>query len=153
MARLDKSQMKRRVTMACERFLKNDGYLLERDANERSITHKFAEHLQSEFRHWHVDCEYNRDEHRTKQLVLPRRESFPEEDGHARTVFPDIIVHRRGTRDNLLVIEAKKSSNPDGDDWDREKLTEFKTQLGYRFALFVRFLTREGHGEPELEWI
>jgi hypothetical protein len=49
-----------------------------------------------------VDCEYNRDGQCKKRL--PR----DEQEGLAR---PDIIVHRRGTEtENLIVIEAKKSN-------------------------------------------
>jgi hypothetical protein len=48
-------------------------------------------------------------------------------------------VHRRNSRENFLVVELKKSNNPEGDDRDIEKLRGFRRQLGYRHALFVRF--------------
>jgi hypothetical protein len=69
-----------------------------------------------------VDCEYNRDGHSVKQA-------------NGRIVVPDIIVHRRGTPNNLLVIEVKKSNTEE----DLAKLKEFKTcHLGYRNALFLK---------------
>ncbi len=43
------------------KFLKNDSYLLQVDANERSITHRFAIYLEDEFPDYNVDCEYNRE--------------------------------------------------------------------------------------------
>lgn len=36
-----------------------DRDLLVMDVNERSISHKLAEHLAREFDEWDVDCEYN----------------------------------------------------------------------------------------------
>ncbi len=39
------------------------------------------------------------------------------------------------------MAEVKKSSNPENDDWDLKKLAEFKKQLGYKIAMFFRFVT------------
>jgi hypothetical protein len=152
MSGLDQSEVVCRVYVALDHLLEKDGYLLETDANERCITHKFAEYLQLVFPGWDVDCEYNRDGHEPKRLPRQTR-TVRSDNEHARTVFPDIIVHHRETRDNLLVIEAKKSSNPRGDDGDRGKLRGIKSEFGYSFALFVRFPTGGGHGTPTLEWI
>lgn len=63
----------------------------------------------NEFPDFDVDCEYNRDG------VAPKKIGhlglYPDDDDtEAETVFPDIIVHRRGTEQNYLVIEAKKST-------------------------------------------
>ncbi len=54
------------------------------------------------------------------------------------TVFPDIIVHRRG-RDgpNLLVVEAKKATSRRSSDFDFVKLRAYRQQLGYLTAAFV----------------
>ena len=58
-----------KVKNAYLQFLKNDGYLLENDVNERSITHKFAVYLENEFSEWDVDCEYNRNGIDKKTLI------------------------------------------------------------------------------------
>ncbi len=150
---LDKVNVMSRVGDALRALLRNDGFLLENDANERSITHMFAVHLGIRFRGWHVDCEYNRDRHELKTLRLPAADGVPEDEGHARTVFPDIIVHRRGTRKNLLVIEAKKSTSRDSDDWDRVKLSAFVQQLHNRFAVFVVFSTGAGRPGAHIYWV
>lgn len=137
----DLADAENRIREAIDLLLKHDSYLLTCDLNERSITHKFAEHLQRGFPEWHVDCEYNRDHHDPKRLDLPPRHDISSDDLHAKTVFPDIIIHHRDTDDNFVVIEVKKSSNPEGDEWDLRKLRAFKEQLGYQIAMFVRFLT------------
>jgi hypothetical protein len=137
----DLAQAEKRILEAANLLLKHDPHLFICDLNERSITHKFAEHLQREFPDWDVDCEYNRDRHDPKRLNLPPRHDISSDDLHAKTVFPDIIIHHRGTDENLVVIEVKKSSNPERDDWDLTKLAAFKHQLRYEVAMFFRFRT------------
>ncbi len=104
------------------------------------MTHKFAEYMQAKFPEWDVDCEYNRYQNVPK--VLPTDEKVPLDDENGRTVFPDIIVHRRNKRQNLLVIEAKKSLSPHYEE-DMKKLRLFKQPepYGYLFAVFAVFVT------------
>ncbi|WP_085866193.1 hypothetical protein, partial [Klebsiella pneumoniae] len=85
------------VSHALSELLFNDHDLLSIDANERSITFRFAMYLQLSFPGWNVDCEYNRDGVEPKRLR--HLELYPDsEDVEAKTVFPDVIVHRRGTQ-------------------------------------------------------
>jgi len=142
----DLTHAEKRILEAANHLLKDDSYLFTCDLNERSITHKFAEHLQREFPDWEVDCEYNRDHHEPKRLDLPPRHDISSDDLDAKTVSPDIIIHKRGTNKNLIVIEVKKSSNPESDEWDLRKLAAFKGQLGYQLAIFFRF----GTGDDEV---
>ena len=121
---------------ALDKFLNKDLFLLEIDANERSITHRIAMYIQDEFPEWDVDCEYNRDEHKPKELNLPGGE--PDSyDVDAQTVYPDIIVHKRGSHTNHIVIEFKKTSSRIGAHKDFIKLAEYRRQLHYEYALFI----------------
>jgi hypothetical protein len=141
------------VYRAIDMLLKRDSDLLDLDANERSITHKLAEYLQAEFEGWNVDCEYNRIGNAAKRIYLPAG-GAPADDTNAVTVFPDIIVHKRNTRENLLVIEVKKSTNPYGEDFDLDKLRAFKDELGYRHGVFLRlYAGDEGPGVQSIKWI
>jgi hypothetical protein len=124
------------VNTALAELLRCDSYLLESDVNERSITHRLATYLQSQFPDWHVDCEYNRNHDDVKRLELAERQTT-DVSLVAVTVYPDIIVHRRDTDENLLVIEMKKSTNRESSEYDIQKLTAFKRELGYTFAVFV----------------
>ena len=141
------STTKHRVKTALDIFLANDVYLLEVDANERAITHKFAEALQIVFRSWHVDCEYNRN------LVDPKRITL-HETVHA--VVPDIVIHRRGSDKNLLAVEAKKASTVGEGQFtdDQYKLTQYCRELNYRYALLVVFYTGQQPQQPpyRLQW-
>ena len=127
----------RRLRKCLEELVKTDRDLLDNDVNERSITHKLAEHIQREFRHWHVDCEYNRKGHVPKTLEGKYLESVYSNDTHARTVYPDIIIHHRETNENLVAIEVKKQTNPDGLDIDRHKLAGYREEHGYKNTLLV----------------
>ncbi|PWH12852.1 MAG: hypothetical protein DDG59_15285 [Anaerolineae bacterium] len=130
--------VKQRVIAAIARLYRHDPQLLEADVNERTITHKLAEYFQDEFPEWHVDCEYNRRGDQVKRLRLGDWRTRPD-DMEAKTVFPDIIVHRRGTDYNLVVIEVKKSSGGE-ETKDLEKLQAFIEDPAYRyqFGLFLR---------------
>jgi hypothetical protein len=138
---------------ALHQLLRLDGHLFEVDANERTFTHRLAMYMQQSLPTWHVDCEYNRDDHQPKELMLPGGDPDGY-DTNAQTVYPDIIVHQRGSSNNLLVIEVKKTSSRVSDDKDFLKLREFKSQLGYRFALFVELaVAPRDPGVSRIEWV
>ncbi|WP_400564430.1 hypothetical protein ACFELC_23750 [Pseudomonas aeruginosa] len=147
---LERFEPGKAVADALSELLERDAYLLEVDANERTIAYRFAFYLQARLKNWTVDCEYNRDGVDPKKLGL----EFPpfSEDGEARTVFPDVIVHHRGIRENYLVIEFKKSTSSVDRSIDRRKLEGYKGQLGYQFALFIEVGTGGQANVARLEW-
>lgn len=180
----------------------NDNYLLSNDVNERSITHKLAEHFTVFFQSWNVDCEYNKNLngpkniHINPEIFLHRMADFLDNeaitnnissdysflrDTHVsledirrlsadlrdpdnliydeefeliafvlreadekkvtKPIYPDIIVHRRGTKENLAVIEVKKTSNRlrTARLYDLVKLHVLTTdtEYGYQHAYFI----------------
>jgi len=141
--------LKRRVITAVCALYGYDRELLDVDANERSITHKLAEHLQCEFPKWNVDCEYNRKGYDPKRLSL-KFDSVNPDDTEAKTVYPDIIVHQRMSPKNLLIIEVKKANGRD-DTKDVEKLRAFikEPQYKYQYGLLLK-LNRSGCAEAKL---
>jgi hypothetical protein len=139
------------VVCALSELLVNDHELLGINANERSITFRFAMYLQLRLPAWTVDCEYNRDG--TDPKRLGHLELYPDsEDEEAKTVFPDVIVHRRGTEQNHLVLEFKKSTSRVDRKIDLQKLQGYKQQLGYEYALFVEVGTEGQAIITALEW-
>lgn len=128
---------------------RSDWFLLELNVNERSLTHRLAVYLERFFpeffpdcSNFSVDCEYNRNGHIPKRLI-----SYPRDTGtddiNGQTVFPDIIIHQRGTEGkiNFLVIEAKKSNNFNESSklQDRNKLLGYKEEYRYKHAYFIVF--------------
>ena len=55
-----KIDLEEKLKAAIARLYKKDRFLIDNDLNERSISHKLAEYLQTEFHNFDVDCEYNR---------------------------------------------------------------------------------------------
>jgi hypothetical protein len=134
----------RRFERALNIFLENDLHLLQFDVNERAITHKLAEYLQPLFDNRKVDCEYNRNGHHPKEVNLPDRNN----PNHERTssIYPDIIVHERGTNDyNTLIIEAKKTRDIRSSEEarDRCKLIAYAAELRYTVGIFIVFDTND----------
>jgi hypothetical protein len=146
-----------------------DNYLLKHNVNERSITHKLAEYLQKHLpeyfdEQYNVDCEYNRNidksSKKIKRLSL-KLEEIIEESGvgikskiinnseyYETSVYPDIIVHKRGeNHNNLLIIEVKKSSaNKDAYNYDCEKLKAYTdnsegNSLKYFYGVLIEIET------------
>jgi hypothetical protein len=140
-------QIHEKVQVAIDLLFKHDSFLLESDVNERAVSHKLAEYLQLLFLEWNVDCEYNRKGLDTKEL------DGIQECAKQRTtdrVFPDIIIHRRNTDDNLLVVEIKTIS-PETicDERKLELFTEIGGKYKYKLGLFVKF---QKTAKPILDW-
>ena len=143
------SELHTKVGNALSEFFRKDACLLDLRVNERSITHKLAEYLQREFGDCDglkVDCEYNKHGIAVKRLNvdLVRAELKCTETHCVKDpmVYPDIVVHeRRCDRNNLLVIEVKKSDGADPSR-DIEKLSAFTDpngEYGYKLGLFLEF--------------
>jgi len=147
------SDIEASVQAALDKLFDRDADLLTNDVNERTITHKLAEYLETEFPEWDVDCEYNRDHDRTKRLKSLQRRTIEIDNTDGVSVFPDVIVHRRMTDKNLLAIEVKKSTSNESPDFDIEKLLAFKEELGYRHALFLLLKTGKKQTGADLKWV
>lgn len=140
------------VIDALSNLLAHDSYLLTVDANERSIVFRFAIYLQARLSDWSVDCEFNRDGVEPKRLG--HLELYPgSDDEEAKTVFPDVIAHHRGTDENYLVVECKKSTSRVDRQIDIRKLRGYKEQLGYVHALFIEVGTGGQACIDTLEWV
>jgi hypothetical protein len=109
-----------RVVSALGEFYARETYLLEKDLGERTLTHRLAVYLESRFAGWDVDCDYNRLGER--RLRLPKGSIVSTDDDIGKSVYPDIVVHRRMVPENLLAIEVRKAANHQPPDHDRHKL-------------------------------
>ena len=87
-----------------------------------------------------LDCEYNRNMNDPKMMRSDRK------------IIPDLVIHRRrSNRNNLLVIEFKKKNAETYDkENDRNKLmylTDQKEDFKYNFGLFVELGSHEVYME------
>lgn len=145
--------MERRLRSAAAMVEARDKLLLTSNVNERTISHRFALYLQRLFPSWEVDCEYNRDHRkpgRPKMLRIPSA-NVTWDDTDAKTVYPDVIVHRRDSDENLLVCELKKAGL--SVTFDRDKLRAYQHELGYKYSCLLVVRTGElnpGFDAPRL---
>lgn len=130
------TELVRALIAAIERVLLADQFLLDEAAHERSVAHSLAVYLEPYFPGWNVACEYNReqdskqDKRNSKQLAST---------GHL--CLPDIVVHQRGTENNLLAIDVKTwPCSSERAATDQNKLTDYSgSPHKYRHVLHLQF--------------
>lgn len=119
-----KELLEKLIKKSLDDLYQNDQDLLKRKVAERDLTGLFAHYFRNNMKdtaiaEYNVDCEYNRDGYGMKNI-----------DG--TLVYPDFILHKRGTNDsNLLIIEFKTWWNSDNRE-DIEKLKAMMSDL-YRY--------------------
>jgi hypothetical protein len=109
-----------KVVAALEAFYSRETYLLDNEVGERALTHRLAVHVEHQFDGWDVDCDYDRLGERT--LLMPHGSIVSTEDRLSKSIFPDIVVHRRDVPNNLVAIEVRKASNHQPIEHDQHKL-------------------------------
>ncbi|MFZ5450847.1 MAG: hypothetical protein ACOZF2_03080 [Thermodesulfobacteriota bacterium] len=157
---ITEEQVEKAVNEALDKLREKDWQLLYWDVNERSISHRLAIYLEDYFKNYDldIDCEYNRmydgKNIRTPKSLDIQPKSIISDDIKGTTVYPDIIVHRRNSYNNLVAIEIKKtSSNQQNYQYDLDKLAAFKNELKYKFAIFIKMKTGDDFCIEPIEWI
>ena len=119
---------------AKNKFLKEEKEIIEIDVNERTLSARLMFHLQTlllndnlykeTYNFYSVDCEYNRMNKDMKKII--------QEDNIVNLIYPDIILHKRNSNDNLIAIEMKKicSNNNEAKNKDRIKLKALRNSKG-----------------------
>lgn len=136
----------------------SDIWLLENNLSEQSISHRIAFHLDPLFADYNIDCEYNGDVDRPNnkkaisilktelqqfRLLRDKEASDLEKEFTSRAVFPDIIIHKRGTNnENLCILEVKKSTSKVDYEYDFIKLRSYTSNyngnnLIYKLGIFI----------------
>ncbi len=151
---MDLLTLQQKITSAISKLLILDSFLLKKALNERTISCRLAKYIGDcfpNFSNWDVDCEYNKDHDNPKRLAF-KVENVKTDDIEAKTVYPDIIIHERYVRKNLLIIEIKKDAQPSGINNDSKRIKKFIEQLKYQFGLFINLKTDKDFGVKELRW-
>ncbi len=148
-----RKEMAALVDKAIDRLIESESELLELDVSERALSHHLARCLGELVSNGlKVDVEYNRHFANPKRLDLPPRKALDREI-RATTVFPDIIIHRRNSDDNnLLVLELKKPGEDTA--YDDLKLRAFRRELRYAHTAHVILGKHsDGHIVREVIWV
>ena len=169
------AEYKRIIIRTLEKFLKEDSYLSDVNANERSQTHKIAEYLQQILPEYNVDCEYNKNLRQEKTLnffeIVDKIKDFLEDDSSSN----ELADYKKTTVRKLLRmistknIIADESNNPqtrDGNNYVGYLTFTDESQNKYIKRVFPDIIAhlrgtntnkivieakKEGHKHPEAE--
>ena len=169
------AEYKRIIIRTLEKFLKEDSYLSDVNANERSQTHKIAEYLQQILPEYNVDCEYNKNLRQEKTLnffeIVNKIKDFLEDDSSSN----ELADYKKTTVRKLLRmistknIIADESNNPqtrDGNNYVGYLTFTDESQNKYIKRVFPDIIAhlrgtntnkivieakKEGHKHPEAE--
>jgi hypothetical protein len=121
---------------AAVRGLLQDKELAYADPAERALVARIRDLLHGQYEDWSIDLEWNRREDIIKRL---RYGLSDDELIGQDAIVPDLIVHRVGRKENLLVVEVKKSTNKDfeGDIRKLKGMTEQAGEYGYSVGLHL----------------
>src|ERR1700755_1488355 len=123
---------------AIREFYARETHLLKKDLGERTLTHRLAVQVEKQFPGWEVDCDYNRLGERL--LRLPHGSIVSTDDELGKSIFPDIVVHRRAVPENLLAVEVRKATNHQPIEHDHHKLrglTDPHLWFAYRIGVLL----------------
>jgi hypothetical protein len=139
-----------KVVEALREFYASETFLFEHDLGERSLTHRLAVYVEKQFADWNVDCHFDRLGARTMQL--PHGTIVSTDDHLDKSIYPDIVVHRRDIPENLLAIEVRKASNHLVEEHDRQKLRALTDpHLWFAYGVGVLLtLEKNGVGRSEV---
>ncbi len=146
----NKEKVTKILNETIDKLFELDSYLLKEsyDINERTVSHRFALHLNEHFKdtEYDVDVEYNRmrseygnieDVGNLMGKKLHWEDSGEDSGENSRFVFPDIIVHKRDKHDNLIEIEIKMSWKNGKKNFDFDKINRYMNELNYKFGVYI----------------
>lgn len=136
------------VNKTLDKLYENEKYLFANDSSERNLVFHFSRYFINEIEgtelvKYDVDCEYNRNilsERKFKEIIYNY-------DGKKHKIYPDFILHKRGSNDyNKLAIEFKKYSNSREDSKEKDLLKlraltdqSINSEFRYKLGLFIVF--------------
>lgn len=148
----DLNILKRIILIALKEFLRKDSMLLELNVREEAVSHRVAFYLEQALEQKKddlsfdseiieslvVDCEY--DKHRDVEKILDGLiEKYPKKP--TEEVRPDIVLHKRSSDINLVVIEIKKEKS-DNKQYAKDKVLAFvESSYKYKLGIYIEFNT------------
>jgi len=137
---------------ALKEFLRKDSILLELDVREEAISHRVAFYLEQALEKNKydlsfdsetieslvTDCEY--DKYRDVKKVLSGLiEKYPQKP--TEEIRPDIVLHKRNSDINLVVIEIKKKKSCDKQYAKDKALALVESDYKYKLGIYLEFNT------------
>jgi hypothetical protein len=140
----------------------DDDYLLLNGLSERCLAHKFAMKLSALFPDYDIDVEYNRFEFNPKSIEVYESDMSraislldkPLGTVVAKHVYPDVIIHKRGSVTNIAAFEIKRKSQCSPrqkafDIFKLKKYSEAANTLKYLSGIFILLDDQPSNGQFE----
>ena len=149
---MDTMAVKKIVDAAISDLYDKDGAILkkEHDIRESTITHRLALYLEEYFKQdgYVVDIEYSKVKHwpqgnEDARALITKKLSGSPSDGEANTIYPDIIVHKRDSRDNLIEIEVSIAWRDTEKLYNLKKVNEYMKSLRYEHGIYIELTERK----------
>jgi len=148
----DLNVLKEAILEALKFFIKKDDSLLRLNVREEAISHRLAFYLEQTFNRLKcglalnvkeiesitVDCEYDKhnDAPKTLQDIIQK---YPKKK--TDLIRPDIVLHKRNSGTNLIVIEIKKKKSRDKE-YAKDKIKAFiESSYAYQLGIYIVFNT------------
>lgn len=154
---MTKQDIEKILDHSIKELYKKDAVLLRGKYNihERTVCHRLAIYIENNLtEEYDVDVEYNR--MRTKYgddeigEAIGKTLNWEGSDEGSSFVYPDIIIHKRDTDQNIVDIEVKMAWKSGLKKFDYEKINLFIKQLNYRFGVYVEL--SENPKETKIEF-
>lgn len=145
---MDKDKIREVIYKSIDELYQSDSLLLNSNFNihERTVCHRLAIYLEKNIDYkYNVDVEYNR--MRTSYdiddvgEVVGKVINYEDTDEGVSYVYPDIIIHKRDTNINILVIEVKMFWKNRKKGIDYNKINQYIKQLNYKFGVYIELNT------------
>lgn len=143
---MDRTKVENILVGAIDLLYEKDFDLLKRDydISERTISHRLAIYIETFFQNtgYQVDIEYNRMREKYGGgddigNLMGKRLNWENSGEGSSYVYPDIIVHKRDTDQNLVEIEIKMAWKNRKKDSDYKKINEYMSELGYEYGVYI----------------
>lgn len=141
---MTKIEVQKLIHKSIDELYQNDILFLQSNynINERTVCHRLAMYLERNLAYnFDVDVEYNRmrnlEDSDDVGELLGKVINYEESGENGSYVYPDIIIHKRDTNINILVIEVKMSWKNRRRNIDYNKINQYINQLKYQFGVFI----------------
>lgn len=147
MGKTDREELIELVNLALNKLYINDYFLIENNSTELNIVFHFSRYFiellnernVEEYKELSGDCEYDRNIFREKEY----KSIVYNYDNTEHKIYPDFILHKRGSNDNnILAIEFKKYNNKRQKSLQKDKyklmaLTDSDGEFKYKLGLHI----------------
>ena len=149
---MNREAVRKIINAAVDKLYQKDGTVLrkEDDMQESTIIHRLAMYLEEYFQQdgYVVDIEYSKMSRtyngvceNVGTLLVGKLSKSPIGAGK-NDIYPDIVVHKRDTNDNLIEIEVSIAWRNSGKLHDLRKVNEYMKLLRYTHGVYVELAER-----------